>query len=131
MADPSTNEMLWQIGMFTTNFSTYVGFLGHGIRQSLRPLDAIQNRIVNSLTASMTAAQLRDQFFAATSVVREPTASERAIRSKLNKRGQDLTERRNDIALLPGTEERVTDALDARATAASVASTPATVAAIR
>jgi hypothetical protein len=96
--DPrASDEVLRLVGLFVVNFAQYISSLEIGIWNSIHPALPTTNRILWSITGSMTAEDLRKQFFTATALMRDPTDEEERIRKALNKRGQRLTEARNDI----------------------------------
>lgn len=97
--DPAAlDEGLRLIGRFVVNFSRYISHLEIGLWHCAGPGDTHAARTIQALTGRVEERVLRDAFFAATVLVREPTDEERLIRTALNKRGQDLAARRNDFA---------------------------------
>lgn len=100
-ADPTdpaaVDETCLLIGRFIHWFSQYTGQLLLGISTIARGT-ATQNRILWSLTESMTEAELRRQFFAAAALLRQSSEAEARIARKLRLRGEALGEQRNYIA---------------------------------
>lgn len=98
--DPQArDEALQLIGRFFVNFSRYITHLELGLSWCIGGFgDPRINRTMWAVTNGMEANRLREAFFAATILVREPTEQEHKIRKELNKRAQELGKRRNDLA---------------------------------